>query len=248
MRHLPPQHVRRRQIEVSSALLKGAILFMLIIVVGDMAVFQSALFRVRHISVQGEKTYRARVFALASARLPYTFSFTSTAKELMLRRFSEIETANIQTNLITRALQVSYTLRQPFLRWCPQSANSTCFLVDKTGFIFAPFTAQSGIPTFNDEYYQGIAVGKRIPSVMIASVDTLLRELTKHSISAFSFDLKAPFSLTIKTTLAPEIRISLEQDLASQLSALFLFLTDGKTDITKLTSIDLRIPNKIYYR
>jgi len=248
MRHLPPQKIQRREIEVSNALLKGAILFILIMVVGDMGVFQSALFRVSHISVQGEKMYRARVFALASAALPYTFSLASNAKELMFRRFPEINTADIQANLVTRALQISYTLRPPFLRWCPQSQNDSCFLVDKTGFIFAPFTNQSGIPTFTDEYYQGIAIGKKIPSATIASVDTLLQEFTKHNISVFSFDLKAPFSLHIKTTLAPEIHISLEQNLASQLSALFLFLADGKTDIPKLTSIDLRIPNKIYYK
>jgi len=250
MRHQPLHRTQRRKIEQSNALLKSAILLLLILILSYAIVFRSAFFRFQRMMIAGEKTYHSRVFALANASLPYTFSSLHKAEQTMRERIPAIESITLQENIFTRALKISYAMRQPFLRWCLDAAKSSaaCFIVDKSGVIFAPFSNQTSIPTVVDAYFKDLDLGKKIPSSTLTPLATILEAFAKHDISVFFFALKAPFSLTLKTTLVEEIRFSLEENTDEQLKALFFFLADTKEEIAKLSSIDLRIPHKIYYK
>lgn len=250
MRHLPPQHVKLHRQEQSNALLKSAVLLLLILTLSYAIMFRSTFFRFQRMMITGEKTYHSRVFALVRASLPYTFSSLYKAEQTVRTRIPAIENITLQENIFTRALKISYTIRQPFLRWClaTETKSATCFVVDKNGVIFASFTNQTFIPTVFDSYFLDLETGKKIPSSTLVPLTNILEAFAKHDISAFSFTLKAPFSLTAKTTLVEEIRFSLEENTSEQLQALFFFLTDTKEDIANLFSIDLRIPHKIYYK
>ncbi len=240
------QQQRRKK---TYALLLSAVFILSLFTLIGFAVYRTAMFRIRLIHVDGERGFQEKIFTIAKEQIRYTISNTLHARQTMLAQLPFIASVNIANNIFTRELFITYTARTPILRWCNENEGTLCYAIDEGGVIFDRVAASPDVPAIYGTYLSDIAIGKKIPAQFIDPMKQIASTLKQKQIDVTSFTLLAPYILLAKTSLAPELRLSLEMPITPQLDAFALLLDKlGSPQIAKLHYIDLRIPNKVYYQ
>lgn len=256
---------RRRRRMFLVALAAGSVILLLAAIVGATWL---PFMRVKQVSVMGTKTVmpeKLQASVLHEIAGAYAFVFAksnillyprSTIEHNLLQQFPILGAVNVHAeNFHTIAVVV--TERQPAALWCGESlasSTSSCYLLDKTGTIYAPAVVYSG-----DAYqkYFGPTTGGALPQQFLTPaefhslsvlVDSLQGEqhLTMQSISVDAVnDVRVMFSNDF------ELVFALNSDSGDLFDRFSLALMADPFVAHKLSDfqyLDLRFGDKLYYK
>ncbi|MBI3335911.1 MAG: hypothetical protein HY001_05490 [Candidatus Portnoybacteria bacterium] len=203
----------------------------------------------RKITVDGEDSLiKKHLIALVQRHFPYLFS--SSAKALFALRSEEIEIKEISLTLdmFSRSLHASYTPRLAHFLWC---SSLNCFLVDDEGVIFkhSAITQSTLVIPVDDLSFEGVAVGKKIPPPFLETLWEIEKDMKDKNLAIERFIIQNPFSLTVRITGAPEIRLNPKTSASTQLANFSQFFSSLPSEkFLSLEYVDLRVKNRIYYK
>jgi len=227
----------------------GAVFVFFLCVLLGIIIYRTVFFRIRLIHVDGPRGFQEKIFAIAKEKIHYTISNTLQARQEILLQIPFIASASVKSNIFTRELFITYSLRIPYLRWCNENEGTLCYAIDEGGVIFDRIAPSDDFPAIYGTYLSDIAIGKKIHARFMNPMKEIVDTLKQKQINVTSFTLQAPYIFFVNTSRAPELRLSLEMPITPQLDALALLLDKlGDSQIAKLHYIDLRIPNKVYYQ
>lgn len=176
------------------------------------------------------------------------FLNTAGLKNKLLGRFSEIENLTIKKRPLNKLL-ISIKERGAFAVYCGQ--NEICYFVDRNGIVWSqapqmegssfilikgPVSVSSGVSAISPEY--------------LLNLKKISEETALKNIFIKEYEMQETHDVKAITSLGFYILFDLKQDIAGQIQALFLTLDQeiGKERINSLEYIDLRIPNRVYYK
>lgn len=244
MRHTRTYRTNRK-VEKTNALLKGAVFFLALLLLGLGLVFRTSIFTIEHIRISGNAALRAKVFQETKENMRYIFSSQKNVIKNIKHKFPEIREFSISRNIVKKQLDITYSLREPYFIWCGQQKE--CFQIDKEGVIFAKSNGSEEGIRVSDSYLRNMATAKKLPENIYIPVQNIIQELEARQILVEQIVLNAPYSLLFRQANVPELRFSLQEDIHEQLFALFTFLGESIPS-RQLSYIDLRIPGKVYYK
>ncbi len=169
-------------------------------------------------------------------------------KSDLLDNFKKLESVNINFRGLNN-LEVSVIEREAKYLWC--NATSTCYFMDKTGFIFKEAPTLSPNPFF--EFFGLITdepVGKSYLSEKFSNLAAFLDSINEIGFTAKSFNAidehKYEINLSSGAKIIFDDKKTFEQDLVS----LHAIIDNGYVKPTdksfeKIKSIDLRYGNKV---
>ncbi len=158
---------------------------------------------------------------------------------------------NVAANLFSKKKQVNLTMEERNLAgiWCN---DSDCFIFDRNGFIFYPFSEAEGVLIMKIRDFSGRTL---LPGQKILPNDVWIKNLFKTAkmIEESGFPI---VELKINNLELKEWGAVLPNNLIVYFS--LEFIPDNfqnvfknlaqKIDLDKLTYLDFRVPNRIYYR
>ncbi len=172
-----------------------------------------------------------------------------------------IKNVSIDANIFGRDISIEVQTREHYAIWCTGNINSSssssssdisfpeCFWFDRTGFVFdnAPSTEGQLIYKVLDFSGEAVSIGNSIlPNDESGNLVKMFNLLDSVGISYRTLYLKDRQleEVTSDRNRSPVFYFSLRNDPSYALHAL---QTLG-SELNKLQYIDLRIPNRIYYR
>lgn len=131
-------------------------------------------------------------------------------------------------------LRVLVTEREPYALYCPP-AEEKCFFLDKEGFVFDEAPDFSGVVYFIYE--------TEVPAEEFKNLSAFIENLSKLGFEPIRFE---DYGLTMKN--GSHMFLPEKSDLGKLFSSLELFLRSPAVEKDKLSEIDLRTENKIFWK
>lgn len=162
-------------------------------------------------------------------------------------RFPRIRTLQLQRAGFSK-LKVSVTERTPKLEWCGEAQGDTqnCFLVDETGFLFAPSIKKASTTTLYGKltapgplksfFYAPQAVPRTLPLL------TALEDTGLH-VASLTFREDDEVAMTLDEGIVVTYVLGEEEFIAQALPQL---LASG--DIRTIDTIDMRFGKRVYIK
>lgn len=179
-------------------------------------------------------------------------------KEELMKDFPRINFVALSTEGFER-LVVAVVEREPYALYCPTEILSqdalACYFLDDTGFIFDKAPAFSGLVymIFTSEVPIEEPLGARLlPVQEFASLKEFLSRLPSLGLKPVSLEIKERDYEAVNST-GSKLIWKRDNDAKLVLSNLEAFLKSDaiKTEenfLKKLSSLDLRTPNKVFYK
>jgi cell division septal protein FtsQ len=169
----------------------------------------------------------------------------------LMSNYPRILTAVVsRPSRFSRELTVSIEERRPSALWCAQSGQ--CYLMDDSGFIFAPATTATvssysfdgGISASSSPIGQTFA-GGHMPSIL-----SLLERLRESDFSAGGVTVNSDYDLIAHLIKGYDLKIAIDEEASMTVRNLKLVLTSDslKQGESKLAYIDLRFGNRVYFK
>ena len=227
-------------------------------------------FSVGSITVAGTKELRSEI-VLAYAETVFfdgTYAFLSPQniffypRERLERAIREHfpRTRSVQVSresLLAQAVIVTVEEREPFARWCrsvytEEGDSAECYLLDETGFIFAPAATSSNSDTqyvFRGSLPEsGPPLGQGFLSEKFPEIVVFLRELERNDFSPVGISEDAQ-DLFLMLARGFELRVSLETLEKSVRNLQLVLSSDAlRGRESELEYVDLRFGNRVYYK
>lgn len=167
------------------------------------------------------------------------------------RFLPQIESINIEKHYWGKKIEVKVVERFPYGTWCLGSEAPECFWFDENGYIFKRGTPSEGniIKSVNDFSGRKLGLGNTVlDNSFFLNLKGAFEVLEKSGIGARAIELKdlALEEIVAKTTEGPLIYFSLRFSSANSVELLGT-LGESKS-FSKLQYVDLRIPNRAYYK
>ncbi len=166
--------------------------------------------------------------------------------------FPRIRSADIaREGFLAQAITVTVVERRPFARWC--SSDDACYLMDDTGFIFAP--ASTSTPELAMTFRGGITatstpIGASFVPQHLNGILELFRRLRDAGFAPTSATVEDDQDFSVAFTEGFTLRAAFGSDAAALARNLQLALSAdplrGKKDT--LDYVDLRFGNRVYYK
>lgn len=231
--------------------------------------FCSSVFAIKEISVSGaDGRLREDILAVVNDYLSEKIFFTARSGNILLadsadivflleKKILELNKAKMTKNF-PHHLVVTVLVREPEGVWCSKSHDAgPCFYFDRRGIIFKEAQPSSeetpSLPLMIDDYRPRTPV----PGETAVGEEQLnwLNQIKKR-LSSDSLEMKKaviseePFRVDIETGEGWSIYFSTEVPLPDQLNALFALLHNSLSanQRLRLRYVDLRIPDRVYYR
>ncbi|KKU49917.1 MAG: hypothetical protein UY47_C0002G0026 [Parcubacteria group bacterium GW2011_GWB1_49_7] len=177
-------------------------------------------------------------------------------RENLMKEFPRISSVSLSLDGMKR-LAVSVSERDPYALYCPELARGElvesvdkCFFLDKSGFIFDEAPDFSGVVYFIYKKDAPIKNPKGSQFLLLENFSPLAQFV--EGLSKFGFE---PVTLTIKdrdvelvTRNGTLILFNAYGDLTFLYSNLEAFLKNPAIEMDKLSELDLRIENKIFWK
>lgn len=152
------------------------------------------------------------------------------------------------------SFSIKITSRKPAGIWC-LTKSEQCYYFDQSGIAYAEIPQTSGALylLIKDERMHETALGEKITDSDWLKAILLVRNSLQFSnigIRALGIEADSFNEFYVETTQGWKIMFSLETSLSDQTSALSQFLKEkiSSDELLTLEYIDLRIPNRIYYK
>jgi len=180
---------------------------------------------------------------------------TATVRADLLKNYPEIENVSVALPIFGHQPQIYVEPYKPSFILTTTSNNA--FLLDATGRALAstsqiPNIDKLGVPTLQDKTGNEIKLGNRaIPSSTVSFVQTVLAALKAKSVNASTLTLPAgSYELDVAIAGQPYyVKFNLENDALQQAGAFLATQNRLKIDkVTPATYIDVRVPDRAYYK
>jgi cell division septal protein FtsQ len=255
---------RRKKRIVLGGLAVVAVLLFVSIVAG---VTWLPFMRVNAVVVTGLKTIQVQQvqkFTLSEVAGTYGLIFAKsnillyprgTIEEDLIRQFPALATAQVRAENF-HTLSITVTERSPSALWCGESTSSStsCYLLDKTGTVYAPAVVYSG-----DAYqkYFGPITGGNLPRqfltpaefhALLVLIDSLQK---KQNLSMQSISVDAVNDVRVTFTNGFTLIFALESNTGDLFERFSLALSSDvfvKHSLSDFAYLDLRFGDKLYYK
>lgn len=204
----------------------------------------------QHIQQYVESTLFSSTFSLLSKKNMFLYP-RRELETYIQEQFPRIQSVRIsRESLLAQAITVTVQERQPYGRLC---VDSSCYLLDEKGYIFA----EEGIASVSPQYtFHGILanasapIGQTFLSDTFSEIVTLLSALEKGGFSPQGITMEEGRDFTVQVARGYSIRASFENEPQAIVRNLELILSSdalrGKEG--ELEYIDLRFGNRVYYK
>jgi len=160
------------------------------------------------------------------------------------------DVAVTRNSLLANAITVTVRERIPYATWCGSVGD--CYLLDETGFLFAP-VASTTPPIEPYVFYGGIQgnpLGQQYISAHFPGVVALLRLLGQAGFRAHAFTMVSDKDFTVSFVDGFSMRASFGQDASTLTQNLSLVMGAEplKGKASKLEYVDLRFGDRVYYK
>lgn len=156
-------------------------------------------------------------------------------------------------SLTSTTLRISIDERIPFARWC--ASETSCYVIDKTGFIFATYDASSTSPLEAEVFTGGVSdpgnpLGHSVAAARFPSLLAMIQSLGQAGYSVHKADIDENGDLAFALDTGFTLYASAGADPLSLLRDLKLILISAplKDHLTDLEYIDLRFGNRVFYK
>jgi len=168
--------------------------------------------------------------------------------------FPRIASARVsRASLLATAVTVRIQERQPFARWC--ASPETCYMMDESGFVYAPAERVLAQPQTAYAFSGGIAtstnpVGKYFAPAHLQGLLSLLSSLGQAGFTPQGAAIQTDQDFSVPLEEGFELRASFGQDPSQLARDLKLIVSSsalqGKE--TELEYVDLRFGDRAYYK
>ena len=167
----------------------------------------------------------------------------------------ELRTKTIGLTMVQKnypqTLQVTFLKETPVFLWCPQASALTCYYLNRTTVIIseAPQFSENPLPVLKIATTTPIVLGVRLVGEPLWNVVLPLDQfLSTQNFALRTIEIKSSFA-TLTTEAGWDILVGEAvppQQIVSDLQALLNQAVKDKTN--RLAYIDLRFPNKAFYK
>lgn len=226
--------------------------------------FFSKLFSIKEISINngtfaGNREIRKAVDGYLGERKFFIPRFSniffvdsSKIEALIAGEFPQTESVTVDKKYF-HTLEVSLSKREALGVWCFK--NKACYYFDRTGIAFDTAAKSDGSLFLNidDESKILEKLGEKVAEDsllnFILGIQKEMQKL-KISIAKIIISENEPFRINVKTSENWELYLNTQDDLQTQMNSLNTFLTQKVTPEKRaqLQYIDVRIPNRVYYK
>ena len=182
-------------------------------------------------------------------------------EEGLIAYFPRVRSARVsRPALLSTTIVVSIEEREAFARWCLPASDAgakeeRCFLMDRSGVIFAPFATSTRAPDTGYVFRGGVSAtsspaGQAYLPGAFSGVLALLERLGQAGYVPESISAEGEQDFSVSLARGFSIRASFGGDVSALVKNLELVLSSeslrGKE--SELEYIDLRFGNRVYYK
>lgn len=243
----------------------GAVILGLLIFGVVRIVFYSSLFRIQDVVVNSGDISKEKILDLLRDRIEKNSflirslgfnNFLAWPKNIEgseLAAMPEIDNLIIKKEYSRKALTVDVISKKPFALWClKKDLPASCYLFDKNGYIFGKSPEAGGnlIQVVSDYSQDSLNIGSKIlKNELVPNMISILETLSASGLALNEISLKdlTREEIDIQTSAGPIIYFSLHYPAETYLSFIQSLLPSSAT-FKNIQYIDLRVPNRAYYK
>ncbi len=221
--------------------------------IGSVSVSGADVVPPRLVQAYAETQLYTGSYAFISPDSVFLFNAGRLAREIA-GYFPRIKSVQVsRASMFASSVEVTITERQPFALWCADAAQTDCYQLDDSGFIFAPGSVASsssqyifsgGIATSTDP------IGKTFAPSHFPGLEALLLDLGQAGLSPLGASVQNDEDFLVPLAQGDYLKASFGEDPQMLVSNLQLILSSdalqGQTD--QLEYVDLRFGDKVYYK
>lgn len=154
--------------------------------------------------------------------------------------------------LMSTALRVALDERVPYARWC---TGESCYLIDRTGFIFEPYDASSTVALDPVTFTGGVSdpgnpLGHSVAAARFSSILSFIAALGQAGYPVAGTDIDADGNLAFALSAGFTIYVSPGAEPVALIRDLRLILGSEalRDHVAELEYIDLRFGNRVFYK
>lgn len=229
-------------------------------------VFFTDILRVNAVAIGGsdivsKQSVRSAAIAEGMKNFPFRFLFGPDTIVFWYLREKEIEGLSRELPLIAnvnvavdlfKEKKVTLSVKEKDIAgvWC-ENADS-CFAFDKEGILFAPIPKPEGILLLlvEDTYERSLALGQKIVSEekWFKNITDVIEHITQSGVPIAKIKINAPAFREWGAVLPSGLNIYFSFDFVPEnFNSVFKNLME-RLAVSKLTYLDFRVPNRVYYK
>ena len=209
------------------------------------SLFEYSFFDIKNVTVEGGEWIIDDIL-FSSPLGKNIFLWRAEINQANINEFSDIK---VKKDFWSRDIKILLTEREKYIIWCFE-ADSKCFWVDDTGFIFSPSPSSSGflVNKVLDGREASVDIGDYVmESKMFDGVKDITNfieflSLRKNEFRLNDFELK---ELRVDTNNGPTILFSLLIDPIFSADTIKSLM--GSAEWEKISTINLTVDGRIYY-
>ena len=261
--HDPVRARRQRRVFGVLVLIIGVII--LVLVGLGYLVYGSSVFAIKQIDIanssNAEKLAVRKVaddyLAQKHYYLPYFKNIflvdVDQLSDTLAMAFPQARNINVAKHYLN-GLSISLEKREALGIWCYTQTNQCVYFSnDRLAFAEAAVSSGSLLLAINDQIDQPVALGQSVTTPeMLAFILKLQLTLNRQAIGFNKIIIPADelFRVNVVTSEGWQIYLNTNEDVIAQMSSLEIFMTQKLTadQRAKLVYLDVRIPDRVYYK
>ncbi len=228
-------------------------------------VFYSSFLRVQEVIINGDSADKEKVsnllrdrinkgsFLIRALGFNNFLAWPKSIEGSELASLPGIENLVVSKEYGSKTVAVDIISKKPFAIWClKKNSPPSCFLFGQNGVIFGKSPEASGnlIQVISDYSQDNLSVGSKIlEDEFVPNMISILKVLSEADLSVSEISLKNSTreEIDVQTDSGPVIYFSLRFSAENYLSFI-KSLSPASVSFKNIQYIDLRVPNRAYYK